>query len=185
MQWRQRDTGAPGLYSRSHRPGHSGGGLQGRPLGACADPAARSDRSIAINRVNFLEAPPLYSFHYPQDIARFAKDVSFLRNPFLGTRSPGGVVTMSLRSGAPINPINHWGRGSFWWKLLRGRRTAVRICVGEGFRLGERDPDKSESGRCEAADEIILRLTGLHPPQFRSVYAGCEPSSHRLTPPGA
>jgi 1-acyl-sn-glycerol-3-phosphate acyltransferase len=184
---------------------------------------------LVTNHVNFLEAPLLYSYLYPRDIAGFAKDETF-HNPFLGAlariwecvpvrrgsndmssmrlalealargrmlnvmpegtrshdgrlgRGHGGVVAMALRSGAPIIPIAHYGGECFWRNLMRGRRTIVRIRVGEAFRLRPPEPGKSRSGRLEAADEIMLRLAELLPPEYRGVYSGREASSRRILP---
>lgn len=184
---------------------------------------------LVTNHVNFLEAPLLYSFLYPRDIAGFAKAETW-RNPFLGAlariwecvpvqrgandmssmrlalaalargkmlnvmpegtrshdgrlgRGHGGVVAMALRSRAPIIPIAHFGAEDFWKNLSRGRRTEVHIRVGEAFRLREPQPGRAKSSRGEAADEIMLRLAELLPPEYRGAYAGLEPSSFQLLP---
>jgi 1-acyl-sn-glycerol-3-phosphate acyltransferase len=182
---------------------------------------------LVTNHVNFLEAPLLYSFLYPRDIAGFAK-VETWRNPFLGIlatiwecvpvdrdsndmssmraaletlargkmlnvmpegtrshdgrlgRGHGGVVAMALRSGVPIIPIAHFGGESFWRNLRRGRRTEVRIRVGEPFRLREPERGRFKSARFEAVEEIMLRIAELLPPEYRGEYAGREPSSRQL-----
>jgi 1-acyl-sn-glycerol-3-phosphate acyltransferase len=182
---------------------------------------------IVTNHVNFLEAPLLYSYLYPRDVAGFAKAETW-RNPFLGmlatiwecvpvergandissmrmaldalargrmlnvmpegTRSHDGrlgrghegVVAMALRSGAPIVPIAHFGGESFWRNLRRGRRTEVRIRVGEAFRLRRPEAGRVKAARLEAAEEIMLRIAELLPPKYRGEYAGREISSRQL-----
>lgn len=184
---------------------------------------------IVTNHINFLEAPLLYSFLYPRDIAGFAK-VETWRNPFLGMlatiwecvpvdrdandmsamrhalealargkmlnvmpegtrsldgrlgRGHGGVVAMALRSGAPIVPVAHFGGESFWRNLKRGKRTRVRIRVGEPFRLREPESGRAKTSRREAAEEIMLRIAELLPPEYRGEYAGREPTSFQLLP---
>jgi hypothetical protein len=65
---------------------------------------------------------------------------------------------------------------------MHGRRTVVRIRVGEAFRLRKPDPGKSRTERSQAADEIMLRLAELLPPEYRGVYSGRAASSLRLIP---
>lgn len=187
---------------------------------------------IVTNHVNFLEAPLLYTFLYPRDIAGFAKAETF-RNPFLGllarvwecvpvergsndmrsmrkalevlargrmlnimpegTRSHDGrlgrghegVVAMALRSGAPIVPIAHFGAERFWRNLRCGRRTAISVRVGECFRLREPESGRAKSARAAAAEEIMLRIAELLPPQYRGAYAGRQSTSTQLVGAGA
>jgi 1-acyl-sn-glycerol-3-phosphate acyltransferase len=107
-----------------------------------------------------------------------------------GTRShdgklkPGhaGVVAMALRSGAPIVPVAIYGSESFWPSLRRGRRTSVHFRVGEAYRLRRPEPGAAKSSRAEAADEIMLTLAALLPPEYRGVYAGGRTTLRQLIP---
>jgi 1-acyl-sn-glycerol-3-phosphate acyltransferase len=97
-------------------------------------------------------------------------------------RGHQGVVAMALRSGAPIVPIALSGGEAFWRNLRRGRRTEVRIRVGEAYRLREPEPGMAKSARAQAADEIMLRLAELLPPEYRGEYSGRAATSRQLVP---
>jgi len=97
-------------------------------------------------------------------------------------RGQGGVVSMALRSGAPIVPIAHFGGESFWRNLRRGRRTDIGIRVGEAFRLREPEPGRAKSSRSEAAEEIMLRIAELLPREYRGEYSGRASTSRQLIP---
>jgi 1-acyl-sn-glycerol-3-phosphate acyltransferase len=182
---------------------------------------------IAMNHVNFLDAPLLYGHLYPRDIAGFAKAETW-REPIIGalariwecvpverggndmssmrmalevlakgrilnvmpegTRSHdgslgkahAGIVSIALRSGAPILPIAQYGGESFWDNLRRGRRTAVHFRVGEAYRLREPEPGEAKTMRAEAADEIMRALAALLPEDYRGAYASPGPAPRYL-----
>jgi 1-acyl-sn-glycerol-3-phosphate acyltransferase len=93
-----------------------------------------------------------------------------------------GVVTMALRSDAPIVPVALYGSEAFWSNLLRGRRTRVSFRVGEAYRIRKPEPGTAKSSRAEAADEIMQSLAALLPPEYRGVYAGRQVTSRQLVP---
>jgi 1-acyl-sn-glycerol-3-phosphate acyltransferase len=97
-------------------------------------------------------------------------------------RGHPGVVAMALRSGAPIVPVAHYGGEDFWRNLRLGRRTDVHFRVGESYRLRKPQPGTARSSRQEAADEIMLSLAHLLPPEYRGDYAGREATSRQLVP---
>jgi 1-acyl-sn-glycerol-3-phosphate acyltransferase len=99
-------------------------------------------------------------------------------------RGHPGVVAMALRSGAPIVPVAHYGGEAFWRNLRMGRRTEIHFRVGEPYRLREPEPGKARSSRQEAADEIMLSIARLLPPQYRGDYAGRESTSRQLVMTG-
>jgi 1-acyl-sn-glycerol-3-phosphate acyltransferase len=104
-----------------------------------------------------------------------------------GTRSghgrlqPGhsGIVTLALKSGAPIVPVAHFGGESFWTNFRKGRRTPFRIRVGEPFRLRAPGRGEARRARAEATDEIMNRLALLLPPWYRGAYPSPEGFSCR------
>jgi 1-acyl-sn-glycerol-3-phosphate acyltransferase len=100
-------------------------------------------------------------------------------------RGQGGVVAMALHSRAPIVPIAHFGGEDFWRNLRRGKRTDVGIRVGNPFRLREPEPGRAKAARAEAAEEIMLRIAELLPPEYRGEYSDREPSSRQLLPANA
>jgi 1-acyl-sn-glycerol-3-phosphate acyltransferase len=97
-------------------------------------------------------------------------------------RGQQGVVSMALRSGAPIVPVAHFGGEQIWRNLRRGRRTEVHVRVGEPFKLRTPEPGRAKAARSEAADEIMLRLAELLPPRYRGEYASRAPASRQLIP---
>lgn len=97
-------------------------------------------------------------------------------------RGHEGVVTMALRSKAPIVPIAHSGGEAFWENLRRGRRTEIRIRVGEAFQLRPPAPGGAKAARSEAADEIMQRIAELLPREYRGEYADRAITSRQLLP---
>ena len=184
---------------------------------------------LVTNHINFLEAPLLYAFLYPRDIAGFAKAETW-RVPVLGLlarawdcvpvvrgaidmgsmrqalealqrgrilnvmpegtrshdgrlgRGQEGVVAMAWRAGVPLVPVAHFGGESFWRNFKRGRRTSVSVRVGAPFRLRKPEPGRAKTARAEAADEIMLRLAELLPPEYRGEYRNREAVYRQLTP---
>jgi 1-acyl-sn-glycerol-3-phosphate acyltransferase len=97
----------------------------------------------------------------------------------LGT-GHAGVVAMALRSNATIVPVAHYGGESFWRNLRMGRRTEVHFRVGEAYKLREPEPGKAKTARAEAADEIMMSLARLLPPEYRGAYAGRDFTTRQL-----
>ena len=182
---------------------------------------------IAMNHINFLEAPLLYGHLYPRDIAGFAKAETW-KKPIIGAlariwecvpvyrgssdmgsirlalevlekgrilnvmpegtrshdgslgRGHAGIVTMALRSGAPLMPVAQYGSEAFWRNLKRGKRTEVHFRVGSLFRLREPGAGESKTMRAEAADEIMRELAALLPERYRGAYAEPGPAPKYL-----
>ncbi len=86
-------------------------------------------------------------------------------------RGQPGVVTIALRSGAPILPLAHWGGENFTTNLKRLRRTDFHVRVGRPFYL---DPDGERvtpSLRQAMADEIMGQIVALMPEKYHGEYA--------------
>jgi 1-acyl-sn-glycerol-3-phosphate acyltransferase len=98
------------------------------------------------------------------------------------SKGHAGVVAMARRAGVPILPIAHYGGESFWRNFLRGKRTEVHFRVGEAFLLREPEPGRARQARDEAADEIMLSLAALLPPEYRGYYTGRERTARQLLP---
>jgi 1-acyl-sn-glycerol-3-phosphate acyltransferase len=81
-----------------------------------------------------------------------------------------GVVTMALRTGAPIQPLVHWGSEGWTTNLLRLRRTSFSIAVGRPFRLNVDETKVDRQVRERILDEIMLQMANLLPPYYRGVY---------------
>jgi len=88
----------------------------------------------------------------------------------LGKGKPG-VVLLAMQSGAPIQPVVHWGDEDWQRNLTRLIRTPFHIAVGRPFRLdtGGRRVDRQK--RQEILDEIMVQMAALLPPEYRGVYA--------------
>jgi 1-acyl-sn-glycerol-3-phosphate acyltransferase len=82
-----------------------------------------------------------------------------------------GVVTLALRSGAPLLPLAHWGGENFKKNLKRLRRTDFHIRVGEAFKLDTRNERVTKAVRQQMVDEMMYRLAALLPEYYRGAYA--------------
>jgi len=91
-------------------------------------------------------------------------------------KARAGVVSLALRSGAPILPLAFYGGEQLGRNLRRLRRTPFHIAVGEAFRLEPGEGRLTQEKRQELADEIMYRLAALLPPEYRGEYAGSASS---------
>jgi 1-acyl-sn-glycerol-3-phosphate acyltransferase len=90
-------------------------------------------------------------------------------------RGQPGVVTLALRSGAPVLPIVHWGVEKFGENLKRLRRTDFHIRVGKPFYLDARGERVGGEVRRAMVDEIMYQIAALMPEEYRSEYVDCNP----------
>ncbi len=97
-------------------------------------------------------------------------------------RAQPGVTFLALHSQAPVLAVAHYGGELFWSNLRRLRRTDVHIAVGHPFRLQADGVKVTREVRQEMADEIMLQVAALLPPQYRGVYATMPPSQNYLQP---
>jgi 1-acyl-sn-glycerol-3-phosphate acyltransferase len=86
-------------------------------------------------------------------------------------RGHSGVVTLALRSGAPILPLAFYGGEALGRNVRRFRRTEFHIAVGEPFALDPGDGRLTQEKRRELTDEIMYRLAALLPAEYRGQYA--------------
>ena len=89
-----------------------------------------------------------------------------------GRLGPGkpGVVLLAMQSGAPIQPIVHWGDKRWQRNLRRLRRTPFHIAVGRPFRLAPGGVRVDRQMRLEILDEIMVQMAMLLPQEYRGVY---------------
>ena len=85
-----------------------------------------------------------------------------------------GIVTLALRSGAPLLPVAHWGGESFLPNLKRLKRTGFHIRVGEPFKLDPGDERVTKEVRHKMVDEMMYRLAAMLPENYRGAYAELE-----------
>ncbi len=122
------------------------------------------------------------------DIEAMRKSIDMLNKGYIlaiapeGTRNKTGVlikaqpgvVTLALRSGAPLLPIAHWGGENFSKNIKRLKRTDFHIRVGEPFKLDTHGERVSREIRQQMVDEMMYRLATLLPEHYRGAYAKLE-----------
>jgi len=87
-------------------------------------------------------------------------------------RGHPGMVTIALRSKAPLLPLAFHGGEAFHRNLRRLRRTPFHIHVGDPFRIEPPTGRITTDLRQRIADEIMYRLAALLPEEYHGEYAG-------------
>ena len=82
-----------------------------------------------------------------------------------------GVVTLALKSGAPLLPIGYSGGEAYKENFKRLQRTPFCLAVGEPFRLDAHDQPLTREMRTQMVDEIMYRVAAILPSAYRGVYA--------------
>jgi 1-acyl-sn-glycerol-3-phosphate acyltransferase len=90
-----------------------------------------------------------------------------------------GVITLALRSGAPLLPIAHWGGESLLGNLKQLKRTDFHIRVGEPFRLDSGDERVTKGVRQQMVDEMMYRMAAMLPEYYRGAYANLENATEK------
>jgi len=85
-----------------------------------------------------------------------------------------GVITLALRSGAPLLPVVHWGGENFLSNLKDLKRTDFHIRVGEPFKLDPGPGRVTREARQQMVDEMMYRLAILLPEHYRGAYSDLE-----------
>lgn len=86
-------------------------------------------------------------------------------------RAKPGIVTLAMRSAAPLQPMAHWGGENFKTNLKRLKRTDFHIRVGPIFHLDLGSERMTKEIRQQMADEIMYQLAKLLPAEYRGEYA--------------
>ncbi|MEW6717405.1 MAG: lysophospholipid acyltransferase family protein [Chloroflexota bacterium] len=94
-------------------------------------------------------------------------------------RAHPGVVTLALRSGAPLLPMVHWGGERFRANLKRLRRTDFRVRVGRPFYLYAGDEKITRHVRQQMVDEMMYQLALLLPAEYRGAYSEVERATQK------
>jgi 1-acyl-sn-glycerol-3-phosphate acyltransferase len=94
-------------------------------------------------------------------------------------RAQPGIITLALRSGAPLLPVAHWGGETFLTNLKRLKRTDFHIRVGEPFRLDPGNLRVSKEVRQQMVDEMMYRLAALLPEYYRGAYSDLENTTEK------
>ena len=173
---------------------------------------------MAVNHINFVEIPIMYTHLMPRPITAFVKSVGwdkpFTRWVFTlwggiplqrgeadmtamraglaaldegkilaiapeGKRTGNGklieghpgIVTIALKSKAPILPVVFFGQEHLWPNIKRLHRTDFNMIVGQPFTLDRGGAPATKQIRRQMTDEIMFQLARLLPAQNRGVYA--------------
>ena len=86
-------------------------------------------------------------------------------------RGRSGIVTLALKSGAPLLPVVVYGGEAIGENARRLRRTPLYIRVGEPFSIEIGGERLTSELRQRITDEIMMRMAALLPPQYRGEYA--------------
>ncbi|MBN1451980.1 MAG: 1-acyl-sn-glycerol-3-phosphate acyltransferase [Anaerolineales bacterium] len=89
-------------------------------------------------------------------------------------RAYPGIVTLALRSGAPLLPVAHWGGENFSKNIKDMKRTDFHIRVGEPFKLDPGNERVTREVRQQMVDEMMYRLAALLPEYYRGAYTDLE-----------
>ena len=96
-------------------------------------------------------------------------------------RARPGAVLLATRSDAPILPIAHWGGENFLKNLFCLKRTDFHIRVGKPFKLDLEGVKLSREIRQQIADEMMLHIAKLMPPEYHGAYEKVTFSEKRYT----
>lgn len=96
-------------------------------------------------------------------------------------RAHPGAVMLAVHSGATILPVAHWGGEAFLKNLPRLKRTDFHIRVGKPFRLNLEGTRVTREIRQQIADEMMLRLAELMPPEYHGAYENVTKTGRTLT----
>ena len=89
-------------------------------------------------------------------------------------RAHGGIAMLALHSGAPLQPVAHWGGENFGSNVKKFKRTDFNIRVGPVFHLDPRGEKVSKVVRQQMADEMMYLLARLLPEEYRGEYSDLE-----------
>ena len=85
-------------------------------------------------------------------------------------RAHPGAVMLATRSNAPIIPLVHWGGEDFLKNISRFKRTDFHIRFGKPFKLDLEDVKMNREIRQQIADEMMLKIAELMPPEYHGDY---------------
>ncbi len=100
-------------------------------------------------------------------------------------RGRSGVVTIALKSGAPLMPVVFYGGETIGRNVRRLRRTPFHIVVGEPFYVAAGNERLSRDLRQRITDEIMYRMAALLPPAYRGEYADLDAATEAYLRPGS
>ena len=94
-------------------------------------------------------------------------------------RAHGGIAMLALHSGAPLQPMAHWGGENFGKNVKHFKRTDFTVRVGPVFHLDARGERVTKEVRQQMADEMMYQLARLLPETYRGEYADLEHATEK------
>jgi 1-acyl-sn-glycerol-3-phosphate acyltransferase len=94
-------------------------------------------------------------------------------------RAHGGIAMLALHSGAPLQPVAHWGGEHFGSNVKHFKRTHFDIRVGPIFYLDARGERVSKDIRQQMSDEMMYQLAKLLPAENRGEYADLDNATEK------
>ena len=92
-------------------------------------------------------------------------------------RAHGGIAMLALHSGAPLQPMAHWGGENFGRNVNQFKRTSFSVRVGPIFNLDAHGEKVTKEIRQKMADEMMYQLAKLLPVENRGEYSDLENGS--------
>ena len=92
-------------------------------------------------------------------------------------RARGGIAMLALHSGAPLQPMAHWGGENFGRNVNQFKRTSFSVRVGPIFNLDAHGEKVTKEIRQKMADEMMYQLAKLLPVENRGEYSDLENGS--------
>ncbi|GHV88532.1 1-acyl-sn-glycerol-3-phosphate acyltransferase [Spirochaetia bacterium] len=86
-------------------------------------------------------------------------------------KGKGGIIQLSLATGAPVLPVAHFGGQKLWENLRHFKRTPFCIKVGRPFRFKCGDGRPGKAARGQMTEEMMGQLAALLPEAMRGEYA--------------
>lgn len=96
-------------------------------------------------------------------------------------RAYPGAVLLAVRTGVPILAMAHWGGEVYLKNLKRLKRTDFHIRVGKPFKLELEGVKMTREVRQQIADEMMLRIAELMPPEYHGEYEKVTPPEKPFT----
>jgi 1-acyl-sn-glycerol-3-phosphate acyltransferase len=94
-----------------------------------------------------------------------------------------GLAYLAVKAGAPVLPIAIWGQEKFWQQLRRLRRTKVKMVMGEPFIFRTGEGKLTREQLTQMTDEMMYRLAGLLPPEYRGYYSDLSAATEEYVRP--
>lgn len=94
-------------------------------------------------------------------------------------RAHAGLAMLALKSGAPLQPIAHWGGENFGKNVKKFRRTPFTVRVGPIFYLDAHGERVTREIRQQMADEMMYQLAKLLPEPYRGEYSDLENATEK------